>query len=1340
MEQIIIKHKDGTTLPLMRRGAVSAVTSAKQKKAFAGADTVTLTVESALPLDFQIGDKIVAFSGETYTLNALAPVKKVGPRRFEYTLTMEGRQYELIDAQWLLPDGLMLDSYTGTLAQFAAILINNANRRQPGRWVLGTVPAESDYKTLTYSGKNCLEVLWDLCSQYGVESEIIEDAQQGTLTLHFRTVGQVFPFTFKYGRAGGLYNLERKAVSGTNVITRLYVYGGNKNLPSGYRYNRLCLPAKQKNESYIEDADAVARYGIREGRKEYNDIFPQRYGEVTALGGDVLSFVDNTMDFDLNERDQEGNTKWLRDGMPAKVQFTTGQLAGYSFELQSYNHSTKTIRIKAFQDSSGYTFPDAASAARQFAVGDKYFFTEIQLPQSYVDAAESATQTAGTADYNKTKAPQASYSLELEKLFLEQFAGGGTEAALFQPGDYLTVQDDDLGVERSIRIKELTRDLLDPYKYSVTLSDTAAKASSLVRTIADVQDLKEIIEINQLNDPQKARRNWRATQDVLSAVFDPEGHYYSEKIRPLSIETTMLAVEAKSQQFTLAGITFEPNYNGDANAIASSSGVLVHFAIEDSIRTWALAAVSVSNLTPGTIYYVYARCSRTGTAGNIVIDATQRRADSDTTYYYFLIGTLSSVITDSGGTRGARVLSLTYGSSTINGRFITTGRIQSSGGSPTYFDLDNGEIGGKIKFTATDGTSKNVADLDDIANDAKDYIDNTLPGILADIQAQLDGQIEQFFETYDPTTSNLPASGWSAQDKENHLGDLFYNTANGKVFRWVKENGVYKWQELSDAEVAQALQLANDALALALEKRRIFTTTPTTPYDVGDLWVQGPNGGIYRCKTARASGNYNSADWEVASNYTDDTALNNFIAGQFATVTADLTTQIDGKIETWFTDSDPATAWTTAALKAKHVGDMWYSATAKLLKRYCVSGSTYSWETVEDKKALDAYEAASNAQDTADGKRRVFVAQPTTPYDVGDLWLKTESNGNKVIYRCFTARASGSYIASDWDEAVTYDNTKTVIDGGLVTSGTVQLAGDDSHIKAGITGEGTAETSVRIWAGATRANKASAPFRVLQSGKLYATDAEISGTIHASAGDIVDVVTKRLRNPFRQVTSSFDAIDDDTVYSSNLNTHLVGTLDWTSKSSGRRMVLAGSFNITAPTGKYFYENGRKYTNLLTSFEVTELLGWGTTSGFSGWIILNRSLFQTNRSFGRTITPLCFGRVNGYSSGASFAIKKVFDGSALTCGRTGTGNYYIHVPRTWFVDASYILPILVGYGPVAGSTSAWCKATLLSIEESTYTVDGTSRQSYKLNIGVSDDDSANDGSFYFLLYNMAQWDD
>ena len=435
---------------------------------------------------------------------------------------------------------------------------------------------------------------------------------------------------------------------------------------------------------------------------------------------------------------------------------------------------------------------------------------------------------------------------------------------------------------------------------------------------------------------------------------------------------------------------------------------------------------------------------------------------------------------------------MTYGSSTINGRFIRTGRIESSGGGKCYFDLDNDEIGGVIHFVSSDGTTKNVSDLDQIANETKNYINNTLPGILNEIQAQLDGQIEQFFETYDPTLTNAPAKDWNTTAlKDEHLGDLFYNTSTGKVFRFVKNGSTYSWQELQDSEVAQALALANDALKLAGTKRRIFVAQPTTPYDVGDLLVQGSTGDIMRCKTARTSGSYNSADWVKASKYTDDTGLTNFINNNFTPTVNDLTTQIDGKIESWFQSSDPAANWTTTALKKAHVGDMWYSSSTKLLKRYTVSGSAYSWTTIEDQKAIDAYTAASKAQDTADGKRQVFVTQPKPPYDIGDLWL-TGGKTDGILKRCITKRTSGSYVANDWVEAVYYDNTQTTIDGGIVTAGTVQLAGSDASIKAGITGEGTADTSVRFWAGASKGNRATAPFRVLQDGSFVATKGTIT--------------------------------------------------------------------------------------------------------------------------------------------------------------------------------------------------------------------------------------------------------
>jgi hypothetical protein len=306
---------------------------------------------------------------------------------------------------------------------------------------------------------------------------------------------------------------------------------------------------------------------------------------------------------------------------------------------------------------------------------------------------------------------------------------------------------------------------------------------------------------------------------------------------------------------------------------------------------------------------------------------------------------------------------------------------------------------------------------------------------------------------------------------------------------------VYQWQELSDAEVAEALAIANDALDLARTKRRIFTSIPYPPYEVGDLWVQGGNGDIMRCKTARSSGNYSSSDWEKASKYTDDTALTTFINGAYTSAITDLTNQIDGKIETWFQTSDPSSSWTTDAIKAKHVGDMWFNNSTNLLKRY---SSSYEWVEIHDQKAIDAYANAATAQDTADGKRRVFVATPYPPYDIGDLWV----NGQE-LRRCATAKASGqSYNVNDWVVAVNYDNTKTTIDGGLVTSGTIQVAGNNQSILAGMTGNGTTAASIRFWAGASFENRATAPFRVMQDGSVVMTKATVEGVIKAITGSI----------------------------------------------------------------------------------------------------------------------------------------------------------------------------------------------------------------------------------------------
>ena len=707
MEQIIVRHPDGTTALLTSRARKSGVTKAEQSITLLGADTVAITVKSATPLTFHLGDQIDVY-GKTYTLNQLPGIKKTGNRNFEYTLTFEGVQYELIDVQFLLPDDTVLDSFTGDLEDFLGILIGNLTRVYPGKWVLGVYPANTEYKTLTYTEKNCLEVLQDLCEQYSTEFEITQ--ANGVRTLNIKTAGVNFPYTFRYGRTGGLYELTRQNINSKNVVTRLYVYGGSSNLGDKYRYTRLCLPGKAKNASYIEDAAAIAAYGLKENTKIFDDIKPERYGEVTAAGSAYYAFKDATMNFDLNEKDSAGNTKWLIDGVNAKVKFTTGNLAGYEFDVHKYDHATKEIQVVPFTDENGMKFPSETSAAFQFGVGDKYFFTDINLPDTYKTDAENKLLAEGNKAITEYSQPQVQYGLSIDENFIRQFAGELTVVNLFAVGDYIPVEDEDIGVNKSVRITAFTRDLLREYKYNITLGDSVTK-TTITRVIEDLQKIDNVIEINDLADPSKARRNWKASQEVLANVFDPEGHYYSEKIKPLSIETTMLATGARSQQFVLQNTRFEPNYEGNPNTVKVVGGTLVHYTIAETVKSWQLNTATFSNLVSGTVYYIYARCQKTGTAGNIVFDTVQRAVDGDPTYYYFLIGSLSSVITDTDGNRPARLIALTYGATTINGRFLATGRIQSGDGQ-TYFDLDAGEIGGNIKFRASDGTLKDVAELE----------------------------------------------------------------------------------------------------------------------------------------------------------------------------------------------------------------------------------------------------------------------------------------------------------------------------------------------------------------------------------------------------------------------------------------------------------------------------------------------------------------------------------------------------------------------------------------------------------------------------------------------------
>jgi phage minor structural protein len=153
------------------------------------------------------------------------------------------------------------------------------------------------------------------------------------------------------------------------------------------------------------------------------------------------------------------------------------------------------------------------------------------------------------------------------------------------------------------------------------------------------------------------------------------------------------------------------------------------------------------------------------------------------------------------------------------------------------------------------------------------YVDyNTYDEKIVELQKQLDGAIENWFIDVDPTLTNAPAVDWATkEDKDRHLGDIAYNRTSGHAFRFMVVNGVYSWELIQDSDIAKALEMASDAQDTADGKRRVFLTTPTAPYDRGDLW-RNANLELLVCVNPKVAGQaYSSSDWALATKYTDDT-------------------------------------------------------------------------------------------------------------------------------------------------------------------------------------------------------------------------------------------------------------------------------------------------------------------------------------------------------------------------------------------------------------------------------------------------------------------------------------
>lgn len=385
---------------------------------------------------------------------------------------------------------------------------------------------------------------------------------------------------------------------------------------------------------------------------------------------------------------------------------------------------------------------------------------------------------------------------------------------------------------------------------------------------------------------------------------------------------------------------------------------------------------------------------------------------------------------------------------------------------------------------------------------------------IGELQNQVDGAIETWFYDGVPTLKNAPAISWKTdKDKEIHLGDLYYDNKTGKAYRFAKDSNTYKWTIITDTDIAKALSDARMAQETANGKMKVFSVQPTTPYQVGDIWVNAtyPSDGstykneVLRCQTNKAAGSqFAIGDWIKASKYTDDTVANAAKKAAEDAQKAAQTAQTDIKnLGKTVTDNKKEfdNYVTDGYLEPSEIAAMAQDS-KRLEDDFAAAQKSYNEvknaEVLKDTKELT--DLTSAFTDLSDAKKELIKDLS----DISKRYNETDTNGKAAIvsavgtkftnfqsaYSAFYDKLglANAYITSkiygDLKQNITdlagYKYLKdalgqtTDIDGGLVMTTLLALRDGDGNVQSGINGAidpNRGKKSIATWWGGQMVDK-----------------------------------------------------------------------------------------------------------------------------------------------------------------------------------------------------------------------------------------------------------------------------
>lgn len=675
------------------------------------------------------------YQGVKYKLGSPENIKKNGTRNIEYTLTLGTLEDNMSLYKMRNPvDKRLKWSMCAKPHELVEAIVWNLNQRDgAGVWKVGEC-LDAAEQTVEFNHTYVDAALQDVANKFETEWEI----NDYTISLHKVEYFKDDPLPLAYGKGNGFEpGVGRTTQSDELPIKRLYVQGGDRNIDrSKYGSAELLLPKSQtlvyEGRIYQSDAEgySIERIdkvsdAVKEDSLDCSEIYPSRVGTVSAVecidaGKNFYDIIDNSIPAELNFND------YVIEGETAMIIFQKGMLAGDDKQFEfKYNHSERRFELVP-QEIDGVTMPNETFSP---AVGDTYAIFGIMLPDSYI--CNNTDKTGASWDMFR-EAARKLYENEDQK-----FTFTGTLQGLWakknwlrvggrlKVGGYVLFTDEQFAPDGiPIRITGIKEFLTSPYAPVLEISNSVSgkSVSSQLREIGQ----NEVATDNSIrNAVSYTKRRFRDVKETMAMLEDSMLDNFTNSINPLTVQTMMMLVGDESLQFRfvasktdLTAVGDGITYDNTAKQLHIPHGFIQHMTLgigtissshaDSEYKVWEMNEYLSPYLDNGAKkYYLYAKVSRTDTTvkGDFLLSDRAIKMTDVAGYYHLLVGILNSEYD------GERSYVSLYGFSEILPGRITTDKIVSSDGK-TYFDLLLGEIGGNIKFIASDGSLKDVADLE----------------------------------------------------------------------------------------------------------------------------------------------------------------------------------------------------------------------------------------------------------------------------------------------------------------------------------------------------------------------------------------------------------------------------------------------------------------------------------------------------------------------------------------------------------------------------------------------------------------------------------------------------